>query len=163
MVSTVLVFLLLDYFESHHQTKSITDFQGLGVEEPALATMLLIGMLSLVGLPITVGFTAKLFLFSGLLEAWSVTGKSVLILLFGFGLLNTVVSLYYYLKIPFYMFRIQPEPHKDSREREKEKQKEKPSVFTLILGAILTVALLWIFFQPDSLMTWINTISFAVK
>ena len=153
VLSTVLVFLALELFEREYQTKELPDFQGLGKVRPFKAVMLLIGMLSLVGLPITAGFTAKLFLFSGLLEAWSATGKDVLVWLFGFGLLNTVVSLYYYLRIPYFLFLKEPKDIHPSN---------KKPIFSLVLAAMLAVALLWLFFQPDSLMGWINRISFGL-
>ena len=61
-------------------------------------------MLALVGLPPTVGFTAKLLIFSALFNAYETTGNGWLLALFGLGLLNAVVSLVYYLKIPFLLF-----------------------------------------------------------
>jgi NADH-quinone oxidoreductase subunit N len=152
VLSTVLVFLLLAYFEKHYQTKNLADFQGLGRLRPTISIMLAIGMLSLVGLPLTAGFTAKLFIFSGLLEAWSATGKDVLVWLFGFGLLNTVVSLYYYLRIPYFLFLKEPPV--------KHLVGEKPTL-TIFLGSVLSFVLLWLFFQPNSLMGWINRISFV--
>ncbi len=145
MIGTVLVFLMLEYFERHHQTKNLTDFHGLGRQKPAMAVLLTIGMLSLVGLPITAGFNAKLFIFSGLFEAWSATKKDVLIWLFGFGLLNTVVSLYYYLRIPYFLFLKEPTDYPSNGEK---------SVFIFLFGAFLALALLWFFFQPDFLIGW---------
>jgi NADH-quinone oxidoreductase subunit N len=161
----LLVFLTLEYFEQHYQTKNLIDFKGLGRLKPGMSVLLLIGMLSLVGLPITAGFTAKLFVFSGLLEAWSATKKDVLIWLFGFGLLNTVVSLYYYLRIPYYLFApIAPEGgtvHLGGLGQA-DVGGEK-STWPLILGVVLAVALLWLFFQPDALMGWINRVSFVAN
>lgn len=148
VISTVLVFLTLEYFERNHQTKNIADFQGLGRIKPGMAVLLTIGMLSLVGLPITAGFTAKLFVFSGLLEAWSTTGKDVLLWLFVFGLLNTVVSLYYYLRIPYFLFLKEPTTNQTNQEK---------SIIPILLGLLLALVLLWLFFQPDSLMWWMTS------
>jgi NADH-quinone oxidoreductase subunit N len=142
LISTVLVFSVLEFFEREYHTVNLSDFQGLGKVNPVMAVLLLIGLLSLVGLPITAGFTAKLFLFSGLLEAWSSTGKEVLIWLFGFGLLNTVVSLYYYLRIPYFMFLKEP----------KSDQVAVKQVFPVLLGVVLAMAILVLFFWPDWLM-----------
>jgi NADH-quinone oxidoreductase subunit N len=154
VISTVLAFLVLEYFERLYQTKNLSDFQGLGRMRPGLAVLLTFAMLSLVGLPVTAGFTAKLFVFSGLLEAWSNTGKSILIWLFAFGLLNTVVSLYYYLQIPYFMFL------KESRSNQMSAGK---SIFPILLGSLLALFLLWFFFQPDSLMGWINRLNFVPR
>lgn len=142
MLSTVLVFLALQFFEREHQAKDLTDFQGLGKVNPVMAVLLLIGLLSLVGLPITAGFTAKLFLFSGLLEAWSQEGKDVLIWLFGFGLLNTVVSLYYYLRIPYFLFLKEPKSNQISTNQ----------LFPALFGVLLAFAIIGLFFWPDGLM-----------
>jgi len=152
--STLLAFLTLEYFEDRYQTKNLADFQGLGRLETGMAVLLTLGMLSLVGLPITAGFTAKLFVFTGLLEAWSATGKDFLIWLFAFGLLNTVVSLYYYLRIPYFMFLKQPKTNQTT---------EQKSIFPILFGAFLALVLLWLFFQPNSLMGWINRINFGLR
>src|SRR6185503_5453011 len=109
---------------------------------------------SLVGLPITAGFTAKLFMFTSLLEAWSSSGKTILLWLFAFGLLNTVVSIYYYLRIPYYLF-LKRGPQKQSNE-------ERP-LLPILFGVFLGFTLLWLFFQPDSLMGWINRTNFELR
>ncbi len=79
-------------------------FKGLGQLSPLAGVAVLISMAALIGLPPTAGFMAKLLIFSALWESWQATNNvSLLALLLG-GLLNTVISVYYYLKIPFYMF-----------------------------------------------------------
>jgi NADH-quinone oxidoreductase subunit N len=137
---TVLVFLMLDYFERHHNTNQVGDFAGLGRQKPFAAILLTIGLISLTGLPITAGFTAKLFVFSGLLEVWSETGKTVLIALFTFGLLNTVVALYYYLQIPYFLFL---------KESGEQKTLTKSRLYDLIFGALLALILVVLFLKPE--------------
>lgn len=165
VLSNVLVFMMLEYFESHHSAKNIIDFLGLGRKSPIMAVLLLIGMISLVGLPITAGFTSKLLVFSGLLDAWSQTKKDVLLWLFAFGLLNTVVSLYYYLRIPFFLFKQEAlanvqEKKADLVQAEFEDKAKlewyEKSTFTLIFGLLVAAVLLWVFFQPNTLMDWID-------
>ena len=154
IISTALAFLALRYFESVCRTQSIKDFSGLGRQLPGMSSLLTIAMISLVGLPVTAGFTAKLFIFTGLLGSWSATGKTVLVWLFAFGLLNTVVSLYYYLKVPYYLFL--------KRGAQRQITAEKP-LLPILFGVFLAFTLLWLFFQPDSLMGWINRITFATR
>lgn len=61
-------------------------------------------MLSLTGLPPTAGFTAKLLIFSSVYEAYQTNQEPLLLALFIVGLLNTVLALFYYLKIPYYLY-----------------------------------------------------------
>ena len=72
--------------------KTIDDIVGLYKESPFLAVALSIFMLSLVGLPLTTGFVGKFLIFLSAISA----GLAVLTFL---GIINSIISLYYYLKI----------------------------------------------------------------
>jgi len=61
-------------------------------------------MVSLVGLPPTAGFTAKLVLFSSVWAVYNISGDYFLLLAFITGLAMTFIALYYYLKIPYNFF-----------------------------------------------------------
>ncbi|AQG82514.1 NADH-quinone oxidoreductase subunit N [Spirosoma montaniterrae] len=89
----------------------IRNFAGLGPKQPLLSVALTVTMLGLTGLPPTVGFTAKLLSFSALYDAWQQQGNPWLLALFALGILNALISLVYYLKIPFLLFfrPLQPE------------------------------------------------------
>lgn len=139
---TVLVFLMLDYFQRQDNANEVGDFSGLGRQKPFAAILLTIGLISLTGLPITAGFTAKLFVFSGLLDAWSETGKTMLIVLFSFGWLNTVVALYYYLRIPYFLFM---------KESNKTHQTAHSGFFEIVFGSILAMILIGLFLNPNLL------------
>jgi NADH-quinone oxidoreductase subunit N len=136
---TVLVFLMLDHFQRQDQANEVSDFAGLGRKKPFPAILLTIGLISLTGLPITAGFTAKLFVFSGLLESWSESGKTVLIVLFSFGLLNTVVALYYYLQIPYFLFLKEPVGQSPAT---------KMGLTEIVLGLLLAIILVSLFLWP---------------
>ena len=109
-------------------------------------------MITLTGLPPTAGFTAKLFVFSSSWEAYQLTRKPILLWLLVFGLMNTVIALFYYLKIPFYSFI-----KKGSNEGQKRTQ-----TFENIVGLTLVLLVLILFFQPHLLMRWINKINFVL-
>ena len=148
MMATILVFLLLNYFEKENQTRTIDDFNGLGRKRPLLGVCLTIAFISLVGLPPLAGFNAKLFVFTGLLESYSTTHKPLLLWLFAFGLLNTVVSLYYYLKVPYRMF-LKESAFSGTTINSNSSTANEWLVFQ---AALLAIGLLLFFFQPGWLM-----------
>jgi NADH-quinone oxidoreductase subunit N len=73
-------------------SENIKDYRGLGFRSPMIAIALSIFLFSLTGLPPFAGFVGKLYLFSAVLEAkW--LGLAIV------GALNSVVSLYYYVRV----------------------------------------------------------------
>jgi NADH-quinone oxidoreductase subunit N len=62
-------FALVQYFELQTGTTNIKDWKGLGKFYPFHAILLLVVMIALTGLPPTVGFNAKLYVFSALWRA----------------------------------------------------------------------------------------------
>jgi NADH-quinone oxidoreductase subunit N len=82
---------------------------GLFYRRPFLATTMTIFMLSLAGIPPTVGFFAKLFVFQALVTAHLWIPLIV-------GILTTVISLYYYLRVIVVMVTV-PEGAPVERER----------------------------------------------
>jgi len=70
----------------------IASMAGLYQRSPLLALTLLLGLFGLIGLPPTVGFTGKWFLFSAALER----GQFYLVLV---AAINSAVALYYYLLV----------------------------------------------------------------
>jgi NADH-quinone oxidoreductase subunit N len=151
VIMNFTVFLYLEYFANEGIT-SISAFQGTGKKYLWPSVFLLIGLIALTGLPPTSGFTAKLFIFSSLWQAYELSGKSILLWLLVFGLLNTVISLFYYLKIPYYAFL----------KSGNETKTPNNLTFTNFLGLILVIVTLMLFFLPGLLMGWINRINFVL-
>ena len=145
------VFTYLHYFEIQG-IRSMNSFAGTGKIFTWAAVGLTLGLVALTGIPPTAGFTAKLFIFSGLWEAYQDTHKPLLVWLLIFGLLNTVVSLFYYLRIPYFAFIKAGEP----------RQRQKKGDFENLLGFILVVLIVVIFFLPGLLMGLINRINFVL-
>jgi NADH-quinone oxidoreductase subunit N len=75
----------------------IDDYAGLGGRAPWLAGVMVVFMASLAGLPPTAGFIGKLYLFNAALGAGQLAVALV-------AALTTVVSVYYYLRVPYLMF-----------------------------------------------------------
>ena len=76
----------------HNDNPQIQHFDGLAERQPFLSLILLLSLLSLAGIPPLVGFTGKWILFSAAMDK----GHWFLVL---WGVLNSVVSLFYYLTI----------------------------------------------------------------
>jgi NADH-quinone oxidoreductase subunit N len=70
----------------------LDDFSGLGRTRPALALAMAVFMLSLTGIPLTAGFVGKWFVFLAALNS----GLGLLALI---GVLTSVISAYYYLRV----------------------------------------------------------------
>jgi NADH-quinone oxidoreductase subunit N len=75
----------------------IEDYTGLAFERPGVAACLAVFVLSLAGFPTTAGFLGKFYVFRAAIHSHLV-GLTVL------ALLNSVVSVYYYLRIVVAMY-----------------------------------------------------------
>ena len=73
------------------------DFRGFGYISPALGVAMLIFMLSLAGIPLTAGFAGKFQIFKAAMSQGFVWLAVV-------GMLNSVVSIYYYLRLVVAMY-----------------------------------------------------------
>lgn len=71
------------------EVEELVDFSGLSKAHPFLAAALTVFLLSLTGIPPTLGFVGKFYLFSGAIEA----GLYGLVVA---GVLNSAISVYYY-------------------------------------------------------------------
>ncbi len=109
----------------------LQDYAGLGKKYPALALAMAIFMLSFTGVPPTMGFAGKFFLFRAVLEGGYV-GLAVL------GVLTSLISAYYYLRLVIIMYMQEGEP---------QVYRERTLNLTTSLSAIATV-LLFIFSAP---------------
>jgi NADH-quinone oxidoreductase subunit N len=141
-------FLMIDLLSGGDDTKAqLNNLAGLGHQQPFVGVLLLVAMLSLVGLPLTVGFSAKLFVFSALWQVFQQNANPVFGLLLAWGLLNTALALFYYLKIPFVLFF-------------KEVQITENEVITInnyqkAFALLLTLPIVILFFKSDWLMNLI--------
>ncbi len=88
-------------------SENIDDYNGIGYKLPVLGVSLTIFLISLTGIPPTAGFIAKLYLFIALVDA-NMIGIAVI------ALLNTVVSLYYYVRVLKHMYLTQPDENTPS-------------------------------------------------
>jgi NADH-quinone oxidoreductase subunit N len=92
-------FGLISYLalKDNHLRISYDDFKGLASERPYMAAMMTIFMFSLAGIPSTIGFIGKFYVFTATIQA----GYASLAIL---GILATFVSIYYYFKLVAVMY-----------------------------------------------------------
>ena len=76
---------------------TIADYAGMGRRAPLLAVVLALCFISLTGIPPTVGFVAKVYIFNAAVQ-------SDLVWLVIVGALNTALSAYYYLRVVSHMY-----------------------------------------------------------
>ncbi len=81
----------------------LSDYAGLGRSHPALAAVMAIAMLSFTGVPPTLGFIGKFYLFRTVMEGGFV-GLALI------GVLTSLVSAYYYLRVVVIMYMKEGEP-----------------------------------------------------
>lgn len=98
MAANLAVFGVLSTVEQHSGGKvSLEDYNGFYRTNPRLAVMMMLALFSLAGIPPFAGFFSKFFVFTAAFQS----GFYVLVFI---ALLNTVISLYYYLLIVKAMF-----------------------------------------------------------
>jgi NADH-quinone oxidoreductase subunit N len=95
-------FLVVVKVASDGSNVTIVQLAGLHRRSPLLAMALLVGVFSLGGIPPTIGFTGKFFVFNAAMEK----GYFFLVLI---GMINVVVSLYYYVQVVKAAFLLEPE------------------------------------------------------
>ncbi|HCA80400.1 MAG TPA: NADH-quinone oxidoreductase subunit N [Bacteroidetes bacterium] len=83
-------------------SEDIDSYRGLGYRTPLVSVAMVVFLISLAGIPPTAGFIGKLFLFASLLDAQWIWLAIV-------GAINSVISLYYYVRIVRNMFLRDPE------------------------------------------------------
>lgn len=79
----------------------LADYTGLGFKHPLLAISMSIFMFSMAGIPPMAGFMGKFYVFSAAI-------KSDLYALAIIGVINSVISVYYYLRVTVFMYMKSP-------------------------------------------------------
>ncbi len=146
-------FYIVMLIENKIGSEEIDDYRGLMLRAPLVCSALVIFLASLTGIPLTAGFVGKFYLLTTLLTPdahfhtmpWLWLGIVVI--------LNSVISLYYYLRVAAAMFLRRP----IGAYTIERMSGEAPSpeairygipVMTLLLILIVPVIALGIYFQP---------------
>ena len=115
-------FLVLSMLEAEGRGHRMEDLHGLAVRDPAIAVSMFVFMLSLAGVPPLSGFLSKLLMINGIVSVSAGTGpaSATSVLSWAQGVdpvfwlaiaivLNSALSLFYYLRIGLVMFFETPE------------------------------------------------------
>jgi NADH-quinone oxidoreductase subunit N len=113
----------------------INDFAGLGRRKPLLAAAMTVFMLSFTGMPPTLGLVGKFFLFRTAIEGGFIWLALV-------GVLTSLISAYYYLRVVVVMYM---------RDGEAQAEGEPWLTFTTVITALATILLS---FFPVALFAW---------
>lgn len=136
LLMTFLAFLVLIPVAKAAGGDDISHFNGLARRSPSLAFFLLISMLSLAGLPFTVGFLGKFFIFEAAMQQQH-------LVLVALGIITVACGFYYYLKVVRAMYW--QAPPEDAAPIE-------VSALTRFVAAFLTAAILILGVYPAPLL-----------
>jgi NADH-quinone oxidoreductase subunit N len=115
-------------------SEEIDDYKGLGYTMPFFGFSIAVFLISLTGIPPTAGFIAKLYLFIALVDANMIAVAVI-------ALLNTVVSLYYYIKVLKNMYLIRP-------EKESPVISPSPAAVVMLLVLLIPILVFGVYFTP---------------
>ena len=113
----------------------LNDYAGLARKHPLHAAAMAVFMLSLIGLPPTIGLVGKFYLFRAVI-AGGFTGLAII------GVLTSLISAYYYLRVVVIMYM---------RDGEPETERESFLDLTTIGTAVATVVISLV---PQFLFAW---------
>ncbi len=101
LIMNFTCFMVLSEVAADGRDLQISEFAGLYQRSPLLALALMLGLFSLAGVPPSIGFTGKLLIFTSAMNQ----GYFWLVLI---GAVNGTVSLYYYLKVVYAAYYMEP-------------------------------------------------------
>ncbi len=137
---------LATYFSNVTGAEDVNNYKGLGLKYPVVSISFIIVLISLTGLPVTAGFTGKVFVFSAVYGVYQQGHNVWLLLLMITGAVVTVVALFYYIKIPLNLFL---------------KRSEKPitpiisSYKIIILAIMISFLMILLGIFPDLLLRYL--------
>ena len=111
----------------------LKDLNGLFFRQPFAAVAMLLFMLSLGGIPPTAGFMGKFWLFSAAIESGYVWLAVI-------GVLNSAVSLYYYIRIVVYMML--------KNEPAGSEPRQSPALAVVLVTAVVATLVLGMYPEP---------------
>jgi len=103
-IANIGALALASYFANEAAAEDMNSYKGLGHKYKAASVCFLIVLVSLTGLPGSAGFMGKFVVFSAVYSSYQQNHNIWLLALMITGALTTVVSLFYYIRIPRNLF-----------------------------------------------------------
>lgn len=128
--SNLAAFGVIGAIENKTGKVDMTDYNGLSKTNPWLSFSMTLAMFSLAGIPPFAGFFSKFFIFTSAINQGSIA-IYILVLI---ALINTIISLYYYLLVVKAMYISPEEP---SIENFRSTCPERISLWITVFGIIL--------------------------
>jgi NADH-quinone oxidoreductase subunit N len=140
-------FVLIAHLAGNDERSTqIDDYTGLAYVRPGIAACLTVFLLSLAGIPTTAGFFGKLFLFRAAIHSHLI-GLTII------ALLNSVVSVYYYLRIVVAMYM---------REGKTEASTDPLPMALFTALAVSVVGIFYLGLFPNLLLSFSNIAGVAL-
>ena len=126
-------FGVIVWLQNNKMTDSLDNFRGLSSWAPGPAALMMLFMLSLTGIPPTIGFLGKYYVFVAALQ-------SNLVWLVVIGALNSGVAAFYYLRVIWYMYFEEARGERTARSA--------PTLVYTLVGAAVAVVLFFFVSWP---------------
>src|SRR5262249_1582447 len=130
-----------------HEHQLIDDWAGMGARHPAAALAMTIFLLSLGGIPPTGGFFGKFYVFRAAMEPDNPLVWAVVV-----AVLNSLVSVYYYLRIVMTMYFRDPTREADTLGEMPATSRAVVAALTLCAAFVLLMGIL-----PESWLSLANS------
>jgi NADH-quinone oxidoreductase subunit N len=126
-------FGIVVWMQRNGLTDSLESFRGLSSWAPGQAGLMLFFLVSLMGIPPTIGFLGKYYVFIAALDsglAWLAVA----------GALNSAIAAFYYLRIVWYMYFEEPRAAREARP--------SPALFWTLVASAVAVIAFFVFSWP---------------
>ncbi|MDX2350590.1 MAG: proton-conducting transporter membrane subunit, partial [Porticoccus sp.] len=141
VVTTLAAFAVITLLSSDggDEKQSVADLTGLFWHRPRLAGILTLSLLSLAGIPLTVGFIGKFYIFTAGIEGalWVLLAALVV---------GSAIGIYYYLRIIYVM----------TLQDDNKAAKYSSPWLGEIVAVLLAVLVIWLGVFPQPLMVYVG-------
>jgi NADH-quinone oxidoreductase subunit N len=145
-LANIGAWMMAGYFADTANAEDMNAYKGLGFKYPLAGGCFVILLISLTGLPLTAGFYGKFLAFSAVYQVYQQGHSLALLLLMLTGAATTVVSLFYYIKIPLNLFL---------RKTERTTGFASSNPYLLVSVVIITLLVVYLGVFPDVLTKYL--------
>lgn len=145
-LAATAAWMLATWFADAAGAEDMNSYKGLGFKYPLAGVCFVIVLISLTGLPLTAGFYGKFLTFSAVYQSYQGAHNPWLLALMITGAVTTVVSLFYYIKIPLNLFL---------RKTDRTTGFASTNNWLMTVVAIITILVVYLGLFPDFLTRYL--------